>query len=420
MGRPAKAHYNRKYGCWVTTALGEARVAATGKVYRPLTRFADLKHPTRDALEAQARLHKLLKEAEAQVVYGDDITFRQLTEFYLEDLEKTKKVGRETFDRKVEHLTRFGDWPDKADPGRMDALPCRRIASEDVERFLEEMKALGRSESYISEGLLKNLKACFAWAARIKAGRYAGLPLESNPIRDLRGPAVQRRAARELDPALVRKFLRWAWRRALKMPKLKRRFAQISTILMLCQRDVGSRPKEICCATWDEWKVLPDGWGVIALPPTKWKNGKKTGKGRILAVPPHCAKRIEWIRNLEGRHPTHIFTHRRGRGDAINGIGSPWSGVPWVEDYAKDDTKSLQKWFYRLANDARAEGVPLPKGCRLYWLRSSYSTEAQRRGVSRSLLAEAMGTSERMLERNYTDFNQSDVLDAAKRARGAD
>lgn len=397
--------------------MGEIRYTKKGQPYRPLTRFEDLKHPVRDNLAAQARLHKALELAEAQVVYGDDITFSQLTEFYLEDVAKTKKVGRETYDRKVEHLDRFGNWPDVNDPGRMDAMPCRRIMSEDVERFLSALQLAGRSESYLTEGLLKNLKACFGWATRIKPGRYQGLPLESNPIRELKGPAVQRRVTRELDPLIVRQFLRWAWRRALKMPKLKKRFAQISTILMLVQRDVGSRPKEICSAEWSEWKVLPDGWGVITLPSTKWKNGKKTGKGRIIAVPPHCAKRIEWIRGLEGRHPTHIFTHRRGRGAAIAGEGDPKAGDPWIKDYAKDDTKSLQKWFYRLADEARAAGVPLPKGCRLYWLRSSYSTEAQRRGVSRALLAEAMGTSEKMLERNYSDFGQSDVLDAAKAAR---
>ena len=33
------------------------------------------------------------------------------------------------------------------------------------------------------------------------------------------------------------------------------------------------------------------------------------------------------------------------------------------------------------------------------------------------MLAEAMGTSEAMLERSYTDFDESDVLAAAKQAR---
>ena len=46
-------------------------------------------------------------------------------------------------------------------------------------------------------------------------------------------------------------------------------------------------------------------------------------------------------------------------------------------------------------------------------------SQAQREGkVPKALLAHMMGTSEMMLDRNYTDLNAADAMDAAKRARG--
>jgi integrase len=204
------------------------------------------------------------------------------------------------------------------------------------------------------------------------------------------------------------------------MPKLKGEFARIAATLILCLKDTGARPKELCVASWDEWSVKPDGWGLIALPAWKWKSGKKTGKARAIAVPPRCARRIERMRLREGRHPERIFVRRRNRGSVESGEGSPRAGEPfvWVDfgAFRTGDTKSLQKWFFRLANEARAEGIPLPPGFRMYWLRSEFSTAAQRRGLSLSRIAHAMGTSEAMLERNYTDLDQSDILATARDA----
>jgi integrase len=202
------------------------------------------------------------------------------------------------------------------------------------------------------------------------------------------------------------------------MNGLQRRFAQISTILMLCLRDSGARPKELCVGWWGEWEKRPDGWSVLTLPWWKHKTGRKTGKDRVIALPPHCTRRIEWIRGLEGRHPDHIFTHRRGRGRVIEGETTAEAGDPWVavDPTTKriGNTKGLQKWFNRLRKEAIAAGIPIDPKFRLYFHRSSYSTEGQRKGVSRGLLADAMGTSERMLERNYTDLVEEDVLDVAK------
>lgn len=431
MARPATVYWDKRKQAWATSALGEKKTGADGKPYR--TKVYNREIPKSDRAGAWAWLAAELKAREGAKPTAGSATCEQVVEWYLQDLEPT--VTAETFARRDEHLDRFLMWPAEDDPQRMEIRDVRRVTRDDVTRFLrhclenpmpwkkkdsaEVKRERPNSESYISDGLLKSLKACFNWAASVEPGRFSGLPLAKNPLAGMRGPSVKRRQTRDVDPAAVDRFMAWCWERAEKMTGLPQRFAKISTILLMCLRDSGPRPKELCSATWEEWLVRPDGWGVIMLAAHRHKTGKKTGKARVIALPPRCAELIEWIRLLPGRHPTHIFTHRRGRGQAQEGEGSPWAGEPWVKDPEKDNTKSLQKWFNRLLGEAKKDAVknsyaPLPDGFRLYWLRSAYSTEAQRRGVPRALLAEAMGTSERMLEKNYTDLVDEDVVNVAK------
>lgn len=428
MPRQAKAFFDKRAGCWASSAIGPVRFTKDGKSYRSKVFHKELTHPTKDALAAQAWVHSELERRRAALVPAGDLTFRQLTEFYLEDAER--ELGAEAYARRVEHLDRFGNWPGPDNPLRMDLRPVRRIASDDVKKFLADMLGAGNSESYVADGLLKSVKRVFRWASEVDPGRFHGLPIPTNPVAKVKGPEKPRRAARDVDPVAVRRFLQWLWRRARGMDardrkagrrkiNLKGRFARIATILLLCLRDTGARPKELCSAWWEDWQVRPDGWGILTLPWWKHKTGRKTRKPRVIAFPPHCARRIEWIRGLEGRHPDHIFTHRRNRGSAEAGEGSPWAGDPWVEVDAErrkviGNTKSLQKLVNRLRTEALAAKVPVGFDFRMYFNRSAYSTEAQRRGVPRAMLAEAMGTSERMLERHYTDANEADVLDVAK------
>jgi integrase len=416
MGRPAKARYSEKYGCWVTSSLGEVKRTKSGREYRTLTRIEHLRHPTRDEVAAQAWLHARLERERVRVLLGDDITFRRLAEYYMEDAEKSGRLGAEAFKRSIEHLNRFGEWPAADDPYRMYARPCRQIAAEDVEAFVTTLISEGLSESYVSEGLLKTVKACFAWAARVRPGRFEGLPIETNPIKAVKGPKVKRRPTREESPENVHALVVWLMKRARRMGGLKRRFARVSTVLLYCLAESGARPKEMCSARWTDWKAEADGWSTITL--DVWKNAKKTGEVRTIALPPGATRRIGWIKRQEGRHPTHIFTHRRDRGSLKAGTGDSLAGEPWVPDPSKKgDTKSLQKWFYRVRGEAIAAGVPIAPAFRLYWNRSMFSTQAQRRGVPRALLARALGTSEAMLDRNYSDFNREDVLGVARAAR---
>jgi hypothetical protein len=416
MPRPPGAFFDQRAGCWATSSLGELRETGDGRLYRTKVRNYDLRHPTRDKLAAQRWVAEELEKRARAVVPANDLSFRQLTELYLEVAEN--ELSADAYDRRVEQLGRFGTWTPPGDQRPMDLFPCRQITGTHIRDFLAAMVSEGKSESYVTDGLLKSIKRCFSWGTSVDPGPFAGLPLPTNVAAKVKGPAIQRRPARHVNSVAVSRLIRWSWRRARKSTPIRGRFAKMTTIMMLCLRDTGARPKELCVGCWDEWEVRADGWGILTLPAWKHKTGRKTGNARVIAFPPHCARRVEWIRSLPGRHEQHIFTHQRGRGSVdADGTtaeaGEPWA---WVDPVRKrtGNTKGLRRWFARLRADAIAAGVPIDPKFRLYFNRSHYSTEGQRKGVPRALLAEAMGTSERMLERNYTDLEKEDVVNVAK------
>lgn len=419
MPRPSGAFYDKRAGCWASSSIGELRETKDGRSYRTKVRNPDLRHPTKDRLAAQAWVAAELEARRLASASSGDPTFEHLSQYYLEDAER--RVGPEALDRVAEHLDRFGKWPRADDPGRMDVRLARLVTRDDVERYRDALIEGGASPAYVAKSLLCTLKTCFRWASTVEPGRFPGLPLAANPLVGLKSPAIPRRKAREMDPVQVSRFIRWAWRRAIGLGAGPNgRHARSAVLLVMTLRDTGARPKELCVAEWDEWRTLPNGWGVIRLPAWKWKNGAKTGEDRIIAVPPHCARRIEALRGMEGRHPTRIFCHRRGRGQGAAGIGTAEAGEPWVWlDHArkrKGDSKALQKWFLRLREAGAEAGYPLPEGFRLYFARSAYTTEARRRGVNDVALAKSLGTSVRMLDRHYTDMDEADVLGAAMAA----
>lgn len=405
MPRHASVHYCKRAGCFVTTAFGERRINSKGKAYRLKVFARHLTHPTKDRRAADAWLADGLRAMTAGRRSLAELTLDEVAEMYLAVAEI--ELSPETYARRVEQLQRCLAWPDYHHPQRLGLTLITRLTKADVRPFLAEMIEQGRSPAYVTGGLLMALKRLTSWAASVEPGESFGLPIRVDPLAGMKGPEILRRQPRELPESAARSFLRWLWRRVLKKTGPARPFAQITTILVWALRETGARPKELLAAEWSEYSVMPDGWGLIVLPAWKHKTGRKTGKTRKIAIPPAIAKRIEWIRGLEGRHERFLFTRR---------CGDPWVKV---DDRAKrvGDSKAFQRWFGRAVDEAQAAGLPLPEGFRLYWQRSGYATEARRNGVPDALLAEAMGTSVIMLERSYTDLTTEDVLNAAKRAR---
>jgi integrase len=419
MPRKPTVHWDKRAKAWTSSSLGELRKTKTGRWYR--TKVFNREIDKDDLLSAQAWLHGELKKERERRVTAADLTFEQLTEFYLQAQEGS--LAKDTYDRRVEHLNRFGNWPAPDSPARMDLHRARLITAMQVNEYAQTMLKEGLSESYVADALVKAIKTVFSWAASPESGRYPGLPLPKNPIAGLKSPLKPRRAHREVTGKQVDALLAWMRSRAEAMPhdedgtpKRKARLALNSVILVETLRATGARPKELCAAEWSEWTVYADGWGLINLPWQKWKNGWKTKRERHISVPPEQAARIEWIRDLPGRHPTHIFVHRNmdeGKDDA-----AALAGVPWVADARNDNTKALQKWFNRIVKLACKAGVDIPNNLRLYWLRSVYATEAQRKGVPQARVAHAMGTSPPMLDRHYTDMDAKDAMETAKAIRG--
>lgn len=420
MGREAKAFYDRAKRCFATNALGELRTTPKGRRYRLKVYNHDLTDPVKDKRAAQQWVDGELAKREEAKRFEGDITYRQLTESYLHDL--AKRVGDETLKNSVTRLVQFGRWPNVGDPHRVDMRLARSITRRVIEDFRDAMM-VGRSASYVSNGLLSTLRACFRWASSIEAGIYPGLPLPSNPFAGVSMPAVPRRAPRSIDPRKVARFVGWLWRRAYNMGGLHRHHAKSAAILVMTLRDSGARPKELCAAEWDDWHLFDDGWGLIRLAPWKWKNGRKTGEERLIAIPPHCSRYIEAMRAHSDRHPTRIFTHRRapGRGAGSADVGSAFAGDPWVtidrERKRVGSTATLQCWFRGVHIEATKAGYGVCEGFRLYFGRSMYATQSRLRSVNDVSLAKAMGTSVRMLDRHYTDLDAAEVLSVARAAR---
>src|SRR4051794_34543057 len=127
MPRQARAFWDGRAGCWASSAIGPVKYTKAGKSYRLKVFNKELRHRTRDELAAQAWVHAELVRQQAAAVPAGDLTFRELSEYYLQDAER--ELSEEAYARRVEALDRFGGWPARDHPQRMDALPARRIAA---------------------------------------------------------------------------------------------------------------------------------------------------------------------------------------------------------------------------------------------------------------------------------------------------
>jgi hypothetical protein len=101
----------------------------------------------------------------------------------------------------------------------------------------------------------------------------------------------------------------------------------------------------------------------------KHKTAKKTRKARTIVVPRAIADELVALRGSGHAHPERLFAHARSRGGTSVGAGRE-TGAPWTRP-------GYSEWFRKLTRRATKEGVALPEGLTLYWLRHSYLTDAQ-------------------------------------------
>jgi integrase len=280
-------------------------------------------------------------------------------------------------------------------------MKARQFTSTELGSLVEVFQGDGYSPQYIAN-VVRTAKGCFKWASDRVAGRVPARILEENDVKDYSPPAVPRPPDRYVESEVIRRFLRWAWAKARRSPGHSKRFDRLYLLLFRFCYLTGARPGEACRLTWPmvHWKDQ-----VVIIPPSEHKTGKKTGKPREIQITTPVARLLRAIERLEGRHPSHVFTHRRGKGGG-NPDGSAQAGDPWTN--AEAAGKHMAK-LRLLAIEAGVEGLVAtgPKKLVQYTNRHVYASDALMDGMTSSEAAELLGNSAAMVESRYGHIQRS-------------
>jgi integrase len=354
-----------------------------------------------------------------------DPTFDALVEVYVAHLERQRDAGEfsaNAFRSTGTQLAKFQDFAPAGSRPTGELLARDLDPDEHLGPFVAWMKAEGYSDHYIAN-CVKSVQACLNWSARVVKDREPRQLIAVNPLAGVRPVRPSKESDRYVDPAAVRVFLRWAWKRAKYGPKrtftrggktrelgarkgesIRRRFDLIFVRLLWFLFLTGARPGEACGA---EWEFVD--WRRDLLVLDEWKNAKKTGKKREIHMTPDVRRLLRRLERLPDRHPDFIFTHALGRGYADK--ASPLHGWPW-------DSSALAKKVRDWRKEAKAAGLPVvTEGAgRLvaYILRHTYISEGLMAGFSEAEIANLTGTSAQMVAETYGHIQREH---AARRAR---
>jgi integrase len=253
--------------------------------------------------------------------------------------------------------------------------------------------------------LYREVKACWAWAARPEPERVPVVLLPLNPLAGMRSPAASARVAKYVPYEALQALVGFATTRAATPGPLRRWFEMQAALMLRLLVETGCRPKEACSATWADFDADA---GVIRL--ERHKTGKKTGKARLIVVPPDLVVELVTLRDSGYAHPTHIFAHARSRGEA-SAEAERETGAPWTRP-------GYTGWFRELVKMAKTGGLVLPDRITLYWLRHSYLTDAQMT-IPGERAANLAGNSKEIAREAYLHAQLSALrADAERVARG--
>jgi integrase len=137
--------------------------------------------------------------------------------------------------------------------------------------------------------------------------------------------------------------------------------------------DLGCRPGELAAIRAHHFNTQTE---ELVLQPAEWKNGKKTGKARYIALTP---KWVAWVKArieaLDGRDG-FLFTTTHG---------CQWVCTSWVSS------------FDRVRKNAK-----LPENITLYNVRHTWITRALLKGIPIADVANQAGTSAAVIEKHYS------------------
>jgi integrase len=315
-----------------------------------------------------------------------------------------------------ERLERFCLFPAKESPDVYGLRRASSLTAGDLRKALRAWEAAGLSEHYRA-GICRSVKAAFAWAATEEGGKL----IPSNPMAEVRAPAIGRSPQRYAERREVAAFLRFAWRRAGASPGIYRRFGRRLVLMMRAAAHTGARPGDLCSAWWSDFDRRE---GTITLPPDRHKTGRKTGRPRVIFLPPALVRALRRAEADPDRHPVAIFTHKRGKGSG--GEGTAEAGEPWGEFTTLPDgrpsfdanstplSRAVRIVRVEAVEEARrrkAAGEPM-RGLELiraegdnrfvmYLLRHTTASDHLMAGGDAMTVATLLGTSVKMLETTY-------------------
>ncbi len=294
------------------------------------------------------------------------------------------------------------------------------LTDTDGARALAKLKADGCGPRRI-DGILRSVNAVLNWAASPEPGREPRRIIPANPFAGLKGPRLPRGAKRLITRAEMAAFLRSAWRQVNVFKLVEGRrcsgchrsgkrhkgpcrrshnptalYDRATLLMVRCQFYAGTRPGELCAATWEDWQ--PRGWtdpatglawGVLSV---RGKMTSRTGHLRTILVPPALARGIEQQRTGPTAHPDRIFPRRAARGVGM------WNSV--------DLSAKVRRW--RIAAGLGPHFV-------LYRMRTTFYTEAVEAGLTADQAGAVGGTSAKVVEASYFQRRVAALGQAAAR-----
>jgi integrase len=314
------------------------------KYFRELPPTAKGKRLAEEACEAWI-IERDRLEARARIEASDPTLYEGLIKPFLYGLAARVEAGElenRTVQAYYERLLRLLEFTPSDGPNAGIAMVDRRLSTitdDDGQAWLDAMRTEGLSATRIV-GVLGAAKTMFGWAARNVAGRNPKRILPANPFEGLKAPSVSKgrrelptvqetarffqAARREVEPFKREGCRCMGCKRSHRPGPCRRSHTtraihhRVLLVLLRLQIHAGTRPSELCRATWGPTERHPDigwnprawedpdtghWWGMLVV----WgKTTRATGRLRRIAVPPALARAIERIR-AQQLHPTYVF-----------------------------------------------------------------------------------------------------------------
>jgi integrase len=358
---PRRVHLRWHKGAWCADVGPHS--PKTGR--RTRVYFREIPDTPKGRRAAEAALESYLKDRdkrEAQAAH--DPSHPRLWEgiirpylAHIEALVDAGKLAERTLKTHNERLKRLLDFEPAEGPFAGVKLGQRLAAGldeDDAARLVAGLREQGCGPRRV-DGILRSADAAFNWAAKPVAGRTPKRILLANPFAGYARERVPRKGRKLPTRAEFAAFLRAArvqveaWTpvsgrcsgcvRAGRLGAAcrrshNRRALFDRAVLLLCrvQFHVGTRPDELCGATWGEVSMPEGGMSLPGWTARHWrddrglwwgrlvvfgKTSRAKGELRRIAVPPRFPRAIERL-GRAGLHGRWIFP-RLGRGGALGG-----------------------------------------------------------------------------------------------------